>query len=91
MDKPHFLSPLRLLKFQNFLFFLFIVKLSCSKPFWNNLNCASTANIQEAMKFYNLGDNCLETDRIVSHGLSPVGHRFKNLYFVSYQELGCPT
>ena len=51
-----FLSPLRLLKFFNFLNFLFILKLSCSKPFHNTLNYVSTANIEKVMKFYNLGD-----------------------------------
>ena len=37
-------------------------KLSYSKPFHNTLNYASTANIEEAMKFYNLGDKTFETD-----------------------------
>ena len=32
-----------------------------SKPFHNTLNNASTANIEEVMIFYNLGDN-FETD-----------------------------
>ena len=32
------------------------------KPFHNTLNCASTANIEEAVKFYNLGDKTFETD-----------------------------
>ena len=36
--------------------------MSLSKPFWNNLNYASTANIREVMKFYNLGDKSFETD-----------------------------
>ena len=57
-----FLSPLGSLKFWDFLSFLFISKLSCSKPFHNTLNCASTANIEEVMKFYNLGDKTFETD-----------------------------
>ena len=52
-----FLSPLGSLKFWDFLSFLFILKLSCSKPIRNILNCASTANIEEVMKVYNLGDN----------------------------------
>ena len=42
--------------------FLFILKLSCSKRFHNTLNYASTANIEEVMKFYNLGDKTFETD-----------------------------
>ena len=36
--------------------------LSYSKPFHNTLNYASTANIEEVMQFYNLGDKTLETD-----------------------------
>ena len=39
-----------------------MLKLSYSKPFQNNLNYASTANIEEFMKFYNLGDKTFETD-----------------------------
>ena len=57
-----FLSPLGSLKFFDFLSFLFILKLSCSKPFHNTLYYASTANIEEVMKFYNLGDKTFETD-----------------------------
>ena len=64
----NFLSPLGSLTFQNFLSFLFILKLSYSKPFHNTLNCASAANIEEVMKFYNLGDKTFETD------FSPIGH-----------------
>ena len=61
------LSPLGSLKFSDFLSFLFIMKLSYSKPFYNTLNYASTANIEEVMKFYNmkfynLGDKPFETD-----------------------------
>ena len=48
---PHFLSPLGLLKCQDFLSFLFILKLSYSKPFYNTLNYPSTTNIQEVRKF----------------------------------------
>ena len=32
------------------------------KPFHNTLNYASTANIDEVMKFYSLGDKTFETD-----------------------------
>ena len=39
-----------------------MVKLSYSKPFHNILNYASTANIEEVMKFYNIGDKTFETD-----------------------------
>ena len=42
--------------------FLFTLKLSYSKPFHNTLNYASTANIEEVMKFYNLGHKTFETD-----------------------------
>ena len=57
-----FVSPLGSLKFFNFLGFLFLLKLSYSKPFYNALNYASTANIEEVMKFYNPGDKTFETD-----------------------------
>ena len=39
-----------------------MLKLSYSKPFHNTLNYASTANIEEVMTFYNLGDKTFETD-----------------------------
>ena len=39
-----------------------MLKLSHSKPFHNTLNYASTANIQEVIKSYNLGDKTFETD-----------------------------
>ena len=42
--------------------FLFLLKLSYSYPFHNTLNYVSTANIEEVMKFYNLGDKTFETD-----------------------------
>ena len=41
---------------------MFILKMSYSKPFHNSLNYASTANIEEVMTFYNLGDKTFETD-----------------------------
>ena len=50
------------MKFLDFLSFLFILKLSYSKPLYNIMNYASTANIKEVMKFYNLGDKTFETD-----------------------------
>ena len=56
-----FLSPLGSLKFYDFLSFQFIMKLSYLQPFHNTLNYASTANIEEVMKFYNLGDKTFET------------------------------
>ena len=58
----NFLSPLGSLRFSDFLSFLFILKLSYSKTFHNTLNYASTANIEEVMKFYSLGDKTFETD-----------------------------
>ena len=57
-----FLFPLELLKFYDFLSHLFILKLSFSKPFYSTWSYASTANIQEVMKFYNQGDKTFETD-----------------------------
>ena len=39
-----------------------MLKLPHSKHLQNTLNYASTANIEEVMKFYNLGDKTFETD-----------------------------
>ena len=39
-----------------------VLKKLYSKPFHNTLNYASAANIEEVMKFYNLGDKTFETD-----------------------------
>ena len=55
-------SPLGLLRFQELVSFLFIMKLSYSKPLYSTLNYASAVNIQEVMKFYNLGNKSFETD-----------------------------
>ena len=41
---------------------MFIQKLSYSKAFHNTLIYASTANIEEVMKFYNRGDKTFEID-----------------------------
>ena len=61
-EKPSiFLSPLGSL-ISRYFSFQFILKLSCSKPFHNTLNYASTTNTEEVMKFYNLGDKTFETD-----------------------------
>ena len=57
-----FSSPLGLLRFQEFLSFLFILKLSYSKPLYSTLSYASTVNIQEVIKFYNPGNKSFETD-----------------------------
>ena len=38
------------------------LKLSYSKPFHDTLNYASTANIEEVLKLYNLGHETFETD-----------------------------
>ena len=56
------LSTIGLLKFWDFLSFLFLLKLSYSTPFYNTLNYASAANIEEVMKFYNLSNKNFETD-----------------------------
>ena len=58
----NFLSPFGIPEIHDFLSFQFILKLSYLKPFHNTLNYASTANIEEVMKFYNLGDKTFETD-----------------------------
>ena len=58
----NFLSPLGSLKVLDFLSFLLILKLSYSKHFRNTLDYASTANIEEVMKFYDLGNKTFETD-----------------------------
>ena len=59
----NFLSPLgSQIEIHNFRSFQFILKLSYSKPIHDNLNYASTANIEEVMKFYNLADKTFETD-----------------------------
>ena len=58
----NFLCPKGSLKFWDFLSFLFILKFSYSKSFCNTLNYISTTNIEEVMKFYNLGDKTFETD-----------------------------
>ena len=42
--------------------FLCIFPLSVSLTFQNNLNYASTLNIREVIKFYNLGNKSFETD-----------------------------
>ena len=44
-----------------------VVLLVYSKPFQNTLNYASTANIQEVMKFYKLGDKTLVGPGIAHH------------------------
>ena len=78
-DKSHFWSPLGLLKFQDFLSFLFIPKWSYS-TFLQNY--ASTANTQKVMKFYNLGNENFETD-----------HRTEkmNMYLIWSKQGNCDT
>ena len=61
-EKFIFSTSLRLPGYYEFLNFLFILMLSFSKTFQNILNYASTSNIQEIMRFYNLGDKSFETD-----------------------------
>ena len=53
---------LGLLSFQDFLRFQLILRLPYSKHFHSTLNYASTANIQEVMKFYNLIYKTFETE-----------------------------
>ena len=75
--KSRFLSSLSgLLKFKDYLSFLFIQRLSFSKPFYSILNYASTANIEEVMKFYNLGDQVLK-QTLNSWGCFPPGGIFR--------------
>ena len=57
--KPLIFVSLGITGIHDFLRFQFILK---SKPFHNTLYYASTANIEEVMKFYNLGDKTFETD-----------------------------
>ena len=57
-----FFVSLGIAEIQNFVSFQSILKLSYSKSFHNTLNYASTANIEEVVKFYNLGDKTFETD-----------------------------
>ena len=58
-----FFSPMGLLRVQEFLSILFILKLSYTRPLYSTLNYASTVNIQEVnMKFYNPGNKSFETD-----------------------------
>ena len=62
LGKNLFFVYLGISEFHNFLSFQFILKLSYSKPFDNTLNYASTADIEEALKFYDLGDKTFEKD-----------------------------
>ena len=52
-----------------------MLKLSYSKPFHNNLKYASTANIEEVVKFYNLGDKTFKTDFSLAGGNITRGQR----------------
>ena len=56
-----------------------MLKLSYSKPFHNTLNHAPTANIEEVMKFSNLGDKTFETD-FSKHFGCLTSYRNKNSY-----------
>ena len=75
-----FLSPLGSLKFQDFLGFLFILKLSYSKPFHNTLNYASTANIEAVMKFSHLGGKTFGTDFGTKSAI-PMTSSSRDIYF----------
>ena len=59
---PGVFVSLGIAKISEILKLLLIFKFAFSKPFWNNLNNASTANIREVMKFYNVGNKSFETD-----------------------------
>ena len=61
-EKFTFLTPLGQPQFPEVSDFLFILMLSFSQTFQNNLNYASASNIGEVIKFYNLGDKTFETD-----------------------------
>ena len=61
-EKFIFLTPLGQQKFQQFSNFLCTFMLSLSLTFQNNLNYASTLNIREVVKFYNLGNKSFEID-----------------------------
>ena len=56
----NFFVSLGISEIHDFPSFQFILKLSYSKPFRNTLNYASTANIEEVMKFYDPGDKTFE-------------------------------
>ena len=58
----NFFVSLGMVEILELLSFLFILKLSYSKPFHNTLNYAFTANIEKVMKLCNLGDKTFETD-----------------------------
>ena len=60
--KVNFFVSLGIAEIQGFLSIQFILKLSYSKSFHNTLNYAYTVNIEEVVKFYNLGDKTFETD-----------------------------
>ena len=64
--KVHCFNSLVSTKFPRFSNFLCILTLSFLKTFQNDLNYASTSNIGEVIKFYNLGNKSFETDFKVS-------------------------
>ena len=61
--------------------------LSCSKPFHNTLNYASTVNIEEVMKFYNIGDKSFETDFNYSSHTYMLGQTFCNNFFLNHNTI----
>ena len=61
-EKFTFLTLLGQPKYPGVSDFLFILILSFLLTFQNNLNYASTSNIREVIKFYNLGDKTFKTD-----------------------------
>ena len=57
-----FSTPLEQPNFPGISYLLFILMLSFWQTFQNNLNHASTSNIREVIKFYDLGGKTFETD-----------------------------
>ena len=88
----NFFVSLRIAGIHDFLSFQFILKLFYSKHFHNTLNYASTANIEEVMKFYNLGDKTFETDfRKMNHvqmsdTIKPYKLDLANIFSVLYND-----
>ena len=61
-SRGFFLSPLGLLRFWDFLGFLFVAGLSYSRSSHDTLGCASAAGIGGVMEFCGLGDKTFEAD-----------------------------
>ena len=61
------------------------------KPFYNTLNYASTANIEEVMKFYNQGGKTFETDFNFIQGVSKCLLKCGEHYIDDFQFIPCCT